>query len=75
MAVSHALTVLSWMEMSDEDQPAEEIWLSPEDLAGHFASVRERHAAGSGGDEVEQVPMWDNEDPATQDEIRRLRSV
>lgn len=61
------------MELSEEDQPPEEIWLDSEALTGHFESVKTRHSAGSEG--TEDVPMWENEDEVTQDEIRRLRSV
>lgn len=69
--------VLSWFELSEEDQPDESIWLDPEALAGHFENVKMRRSAGSGDgfEPVEAAPMWENEDPVTQDEIRRLRSV
>lgn len=60
-AVNHALSVLSWMELPDESQPPEQIWLNPEALNAHFERIS-REAKGSGGREpVEQVPMMENE--------------
>jgi len=53
------------MELSDEDQPPEEIWLDPEALTAHFADVKERWKAGSSGgkdwERIEDAPMTENE--------------
>lgn len=59
-AISHALQVLGFMELGD-DQPPEEIWLDQEALSAHFDSVREKWAAGSSGDAVQDAPMTENE--------------
>lgn len=60
--MSHALSVLSWLELQEEDQPPEEIWLDPEKLELHWEDVKARWAAKSGGEEpLEERPMWDND--------------
>lgn len=53
MAVSHALAILSWMELPEEDRPSETIWLEPEMLEHHFNEVKARWADRSGGKELE----------------------
>jgi hypothetical protein len=42
-AISHALTVLSWFELPEDDQPPEHIWSDAEAVNDHFTMVRERH--------------------------------
>jgi hypothetical protein len=59
------MTILSWMEMTEEDQPPEEIWLNSEAISEHFDHVRQRYRDKSGGG-MESVPeagteMQDNE--------------
>jgi hypothetical protein len=59
------MSVLSWLELPDEDQPREAIWLNDEALDEHFAKVKERYASKAGGG-MEDVPaagaqMQDNE--------------
>lgn len=62
VAVSHGVMVLSWMELQDEHQPPERIWLNPKLLNEHFERVQEEMQEGRGGMEpVQQVPMMDNE--------------
>lgn len=65
MAVSHALSVLGWLELSEEDQPPEEIWLNGELINAHFEVVAERYktqAAGAGSSEAVPDPeMTENE--------------
>jgi hypothetical protein len=56
-AVSHSLAVLGWMELSEDMQPPESIWLNPELLNDHF----ERVLSKDGMERVEQVPMMENE--------------
>lgn len=59
------MSVLSWMELPDEDQPPPSIWLNDEALDSHFEKVKERYKAGASGG-MEEVPqagqgMQDNE--------------
>lgn len=61
VAVSHALTILSWMELQDEHQPPEAIWLNPGLLNEHFERVQAEMRESSGREQVEQVPMMENE--------------
>jgi hypothetical protein len=61
VAISHALTVLSYFELPDEDRPAEEIWLDDEALAAHWDAVNERHRSSSGVEAVPQADMQQNE--------------
>lgn len=49
------------MEMSDEDQPPERIWLDDEALADHFERVRERYRSGSSSDREEVPDLEQNE--------------
>lgn len=69
-AVNHALAVLSWMELPDDQQPPESIWLNPKALNEHFERVTERiKGEGRGGMEpIEDMPMMQNELTA---ELRR----
>lgn len=48
--------MLGWLEMKEEDQPPETIWLNPEAIQGHFESVKEKYAAQSAGTEVVDDP-------------------
>ena len=70
MAVSSALTVLSWFEnLPDEEQPPREIWYSEELLADWFKKVKEnrgnKKSSGTKSkalyDRAEDAPMTDNE--------------
>lgn len=61
-AISHALSVLNWMELPEDDRPPEFMWLEPEMLQGHFDEVKRRwadKAGGNGGDVA--PPMQENE--------------
>lgn len=61
------MSVLSWMEMPDEDQPPEHMWMNDKMIGDHFDLVRQRYKEKySGGDGMESVPeagtpMQDNE--------------
>jgi hypothetical protein len=49
------------MEMPDEDQPSESIWLDPDAITGHFEWLRNKYASKASGD-TEAVPdpdSWD----------------
>lgn len=60
--MSHALSVLSWMELPEDEQPPESIWLNPELLNDHFESLAaKRKAQASGTETVEDAPMLQNE--------------
>lgn len=48
-AIRHALNVLSWQEMRDEDRPSRDIWMNNEALDSHFRAVKEKYALGGGG--------------------------
>ena len=43
------------MELREEDQPAEELWLDSDALAMHFDAVKERWKSGSSGEEWETI--------------------
>ena len=60
-AVGHALSILGWMELPDDQQPPEAIWLHPRLLGEHFDRVRDRMARGPGMEPVEDMPMMQNE--------------
>lgn len=61
-AISHALTVLSWFELMDEDRPPESIWLDDDALTSHFEAVDQRRDAGIRGETlVPQAAMDQNE--------------
>jgi hypothetical protein len=61
-AVSHALSVLGWMELQEKHQPPERIWLNTKLLNEHFERIQsEMHSEESGMEPVEQVPMMENE--------------
>lgn len=50
------------MELPDEDQPPEHIWLNSEEVSAHFKAVMQRHKSGGGGaEEVPQAPLEQNE--------------
>jgi hypothetical protein len=49
------------MEMTDEDQPPEAIWLDSEALESHFDAVRSKYRNPAGGEEMEMVPLEQNE--------------
>lgn len=59
--MSHALSVLGWLEMTEDDQPPEEIWLDPEAIAAHFETVREKYEQKAQGVEVPEGDLADNE--------------
>jgi hypothetical protein len=60
-AVAHALAVLGWAEMSEDDQPPEHIWMDDEALIEHFDGVREKYRSKSSGDASwESVPAGDD---------------
>lgn len=48
-AVSHALMILGFFEMPEEDRPPERIWKIPRLLNDHFEIVRNRREAKSKG--------------------------
>lgn len=43
-AIRHALNVLSWFEMRDEDRPPRAIWMNPMAIGDHFDRVRDKYA-------------------------------
>jgi hypothetical protein len=54
--------VLGWLEMGEDDQPPERIWLDVEALDAHFTAVKERYRSPSAaGEEMESVPLDQNE--------------
>jgi hypothetical protein len=59
------MSVLGWLEMQEEDQPPQEIWLDSEKLELHFQAVRERYQSESNGntEKVEEPEggMMENE--------------
>jgi hypothetical protein len=62
VAVAHALSVLGWLELSEEDRPPEEIWLDAELVNAHFEVVSERYKNESAGMEtVPEAEMTENE--------------
>lgn len=42
-AIRHALNVLSWLEMREEDQPSPEIWLNSEAINAHMERIQEKY--------------------------------
>lgn len=62
-AVAHALTILGYYEMQDDDRPPQTMWMDPEALSVHFEQVRQKYAAKAGGnwEPVQDVPMVENE--------------
>lgn len=60
-AITQALTVLGFMELREEDQPAEELWLDPDALALHFDAVKARWKGDSG-------PEWESIDNTSMQE-------
>ena len=79
MAVSTALTVLSWYEnLPKDEQPPREIWWSGELLDAWFAEVQDRRDSRSKGgrkrsswDDGEDVPLSDNDLAAEMREAMR----
>jgi len=59
--VNHALALLGWLEMPEQDQPPESIWLDEAALAQHFQDIRERYQSEGAGDAVEDRPMVEND--------------
>lgn len=56
------MTVLAWLEMAEEDQPPESIWLNDEELNEHFERVKRRYQdKASGMETVPEADMQDNE--------------
>lgn len=55
------MSVLGWLEMSSDDQPPEAIWLDNEALDAHFTAVKAKYQVSRSGEEVEQVPLEQNE--------------
>lgn len=55
-AISHALAVLGFFELPDEQQPPERIWLDDKALSEHFKQVRSSQKSGGGNSGMEQVP-------------------
>lgn len=60
-AISHALTILSWMELSEEDRPPESIWLESDQIEAHFNDVKQRWADKAGGNEAGSSRLVENE--------------
>ena len=60
-AISHALNVLGFHELSDDQRPSEDIWLDDELLSEHFQAVRERMRRTSSGEQWEDIPGEQNE--------------
>lgn len=59
-AISHAVTVLGYFELPEDDQPPREIWLDHEALSQHFDEVKGRYKSkGSGSSSSEAVPQVD----------------
>lgn len=64
-AISHALSILSWYELPEEDRPSEEIWLNPEKLEIHFEDIKDRRERESrDGDFEEPIGNEITENPA-----------
>ena len=62
VAISHALMVLGFFELMDEDRPAERIWLDDEALTHHFNQVAERRGVSARGDgDMAPVDLTQNE--------------
>ncbi len=57
MAVSHALTIMGYFELTEDERPPERIWLDDEALASHWEHVdqRRKRPSGSGSEAVPQV--------------------
>jgi hypothetical protein len=55
VAISHALTILGFGEMTDEQRPPEEIWLDDEALSDHFEGVKAAMKAGTSGGDMEPI--------------------
>ncbi len=57
------MSIMSWMEMAEEDQPPESIWMNDEAIAEHFENVKRKYTEKASG--MESVPegteMQDNE--------------
>ncbi len=71
MAVNHALMIIGFFELPEDEQPPATIWHREEALGEWFEQVDERRKPTSGGDRVETVPMDDNESrpPALVDDL------
>lgn len=61
--------MLGWLEMKEEDQPPEAIWLDPEAIQGHFEKVKEKYEAQSAGNEV----VSESGDYAENEAVKGLR--
>lgn len=48
--MNHALQLIGFMELPEEDRPPERIWRNPKRLNEHFDAVRHRYAAKSRGE-------------------------
>jgi hypothetical protein len=59
--MQHALAVLAWHELPEEDIPPQHLWLDDEAINEHFEKVRDRRASGSGPADLESVPQPDLE--------------
>jgi hypothetical protein len=56
--VRHAMVVLSFDELPEDERPAKRIWLDPKKLKDHFAWVRrkrEREMKGDRSDDVDDT--------------------
>jgi hypothetical protein len=68
-AISHALMVLSWFELTEDDRPPESIWLDDEAVSAHFDGVEQkRNSSIKGSEPVPAAGMDQNELTA---ELRR----
>jgi hypothetical protein len=59
-AIGHALAVHGWLELPDDDQPPQSIWLDTEALIDHFDRIRERHK-NPGMESVDDGPLSQND--------------
>lgn len=63
------MAVLGWLELPEDDAPAEDLWLDQEAITKHFQDVkdryREKREQRSGGwEEVEERPLFEIDDEA-----------
>lgn len=59
--MSHALTVLSWFELLEDERPPERIWLDDDAIGEHFERVDQARKSGTKYDAVPDADMDQNE--------------
>lgn len=66
--MSHALAVLGWLELEEDERPPERIWLDNQALADHFERLNEKRKSKASGMEPIEV---DDSAPMLQNEITK----